>query len=510
MDQTILDRLAKRAPKFRDVDDSRLNTEIKKAVSKIKTKKSTKRTKSSRGGLSSMGARGVFLKDGGIYSRRVVVKASYIESKNEKARAKIRHHLNYAGRNTLEENSKSRELYSKDDLSINIKDKVDGFEKAPHMFNIIISPEDGYKIDLKSFTKDFVNTVEIDLKTKLDWVAGNHYDTNEPHVHLLIKGVDDKGKKLLMSRDYISRGLRIRASQTISKKLGLRDWDDIVSSLKLEVAKPKRCELDNMIVRHAMDGSLKLQNLSADAVNDLPKALIEKRLQYLETKELAQKSGDTWKIKEGFIEELKNIERSTSIVEKLSGSLKVDKKSCEILTMDNLQDRVIKGHVVERGYTDDIGDKEYLVVKSKEKAFIYVELEKFSEKSPAGVGEFIKVDTTKPFAGPKTSDWTINKVADGGIYDAKAHEQKAQAISLPPGVSVKEYVQVHVNRLEVLAKKNLVEKLSEGRYLIPKNYLERLALEAKKSKEGHKAHIKITRLSAAREAKAKLSMGQKL
>ena len=73
--------------------------------------------------------------------------------------------------------------------------KINDFETAPHMFNIIISPEDGEKLDLKDFTRDFINTVEKDLSTKLDWVAGNHYDTNDPHVHVLIKGVDESGKK---------------------------------------------------------------------------------------------------------------------------------------------------------------------------------------------------------------------------------------------------------------------------------------------------------------------------
>ncbi len=240
MQETILDRLAKRAPRFKRDDEARLNIEIKKTLSKIKYKQNkSKSIKSGRGGLSSMGARGVFLKEGDIYSRRVVVKASYILAKNENARARIRHHLNYAGRNTIEDVKNSSELYAEVGREINVKDKIDGFEKAPHMFNIIISPEDGDKLDLKEFTRDFIGTIENDLRTKLDWVAGNHFDTNEPHVHLLIKGQDSSGKKLLMTRDYISRGLRVRASQVINYKLGIRSLDEVVAALKLDVAKAK-------------------------------------------------------------------------------------------------------------------------------------------------------------------------------------------------------------------------------------------------------------------------------
>lgn len=514
MHEAILDKLAKRAPRFKDDDESRLNREIKKTVSKIRNKKvKPKGKKSGRGGLSSMGARGVFLKEGDIYNRRVIVKASYILSKNENARKRIRNHINYAGRSTLEIESKTPELYSSEGKNIDVNGKIDDFEKAPHMFNIIISPEDGNKIDLKDFTREFIRTVEIDLRTKLDWVAGNHFDTNDPHVHLLVRGLDDSGKKLLMTRDYISRGLRIRASQAINKKLGLRQVEDIVSSLKLEVNKNKKCGLDDIIIKNINDGSINLAKMDSEARNDLPKSLIEKRLEFLESKELATKTDlHSWRVNDGFIDELKSIDRSTSLIDKMSGILKVDKQDCEILSAKNIEERTIKGHVVERGYIDDMGEKEYLLIKSKEKAFIYVELEKYSEKAPAGVGEFIRVDATKPFSGPKTTDFTVSKIAqeNGGIYDVKKHEVLAQkGASLPPGVSAKEYAQVHVNRLELLARKGLVEKVSEGRYLVPKDFIEKLSVEAKKSKEGYKPHILITRLSAAKIAKPSLAKGLK-
>lgn len=509
MHETILEQLAKRAPRLRDDDESRLHAEIKKTLSKIKSKKTSyKYTKSSRGGLASMGARGVFLKENDIYSRRVVVKASYVTSKDEKSRSRIRHHLNYAGRNTQEEEKKAQVLYSNVDERVSIKNKIDDFEKAPHIFNIIISPEEGDKLDLKEFTRDLVKTVEIDLRTKLDWVAGNHFDTNEPHVHLLIKGLDDGGKKLLMTRDYISRGLRIRASQTANKKLGLRSLDDVVASLKLDITKPKKCAIDDIITKNIKEGLVNPAKIDSDALDDLPRSLIERRLEFLASKELAERvDGKDWRIKEGFIDELRNIERSTSIITKLSGGLKIDKLDCEVLSVKNIENRTIKGHIVERGYVDDLSNQEYLLVKSKEKAFIYVELEKYSERSPASVGEFVQIDATKPFAGPKTSDLTINKIAqeNGGIYDGNDHEKKAHhKVSLPPGVSAREYAQVHVNRLEVLAKQGIVEKLSEGRYSIPKDYLEKLSFEAKKSKEGHKPHIKVTRLSPTKISKPNL------
>ena len=94
-----MDRMAERPPRKIIDEEARLNNEIRRFLVKIKNKSSrSKSVKSLRGGLQSMGARGVLVKDGNIYSRRVIVKASYIQSSDDKANARIRHHLNWWSR----------------------------------------------------------------------------------------------------------------------------------------------------------------------------------------------------------------------------------------------------------------------------------------------------------------------------------------------------------------------------------------------------------------------------
>jgi type IV secretory pathway VirD2 relaxase len=44
--------------------------------------------------------------------------------------------------------------------------------------------------------------MERDLGTKLDWIAVDHYNTDNPHVHLLIRGKAEDGRDLVISRDY--------------------------------------------------------------------------------------------------------------------------------------------------------------------------------------------------------------------------------------------------------------------------------------------------------------------
>ncbi len=53
--------------------------------------------------------------------------------------------------------------------------------------------------------------MEKDLDTRLDWVAVDHWNTEHPHVHLIVRGVREDGQDLVISRDYIKEGMRDRA-----------------------------------------------------------------------------------------------------------------------------------------------------------------------------------------------------------------------------------------------------------------------------------------------------------
>jgi type IV secretory pathway VirD2 relaxase len=62
--------------------------------------------------------------------------------------------------------------------------------------------------------------MQEDLGTKLDWVAIDQWNTDNPHVHLLVRGVDESGADLVIARDYISRGMRSRAEDLVTASLG--------------------------------------------------------------------------------------------------------------------------------------------------------------------------------------------------------------------------------------------------------------------------------------------------
>lgn len=162
-----------------------------------------------------------------------------------------------------------------------------------HHFRFIVSPEDaGEMEDLRAFTRDLARQMESDLGTKLDWVAVDHWNTDNPHVHLLVRGVDKTGADLVISRDYISRGLRSRAENLVSLELGPRPEHAIRNALEHEITAERWTGLDREIRIAADDtGYIDLRPQAGDMSNGETRRLLIGRLQRLEKMGLAAPAG---------------------------------------------------------------------------------------------------------------------------------------------------------------------------------------------------------------------------
>jgi type IV secretory pathway VirD2 relaxase len=83
-----------------------------------------------------------------------------------------------------------------------------------HHFRFIVSPQDAEQLsDPRAFTRDLMAQAEQDLGTKLDWIDVDHWNTDNPHIHVIVRGKGDDGRDLVIARDYISHGLRARAAE---------------------------------------------------------------------------------------------------------------------------------------------------------------------------------------------------------------------------------------------------------------------------------------------------------
>jgi hypothetical protein len=96
-----------------------------------------------------------------------------------------------------------------------------------------------------------MSRVERDLGRLVEWAAVNHYDTEHPHVHVVVRGVDRDGAQLFVEPAYIARGMRWSAQELATDWLGPRLESEIQQTYDREVAQERLTSLDRELARLA-------------------------------------------------------------------------------------------------------------------------------------------------------------------------------------------------------------------------------------------------------------------
>ena len=104
--------------------------------------------------------------------------------------------------------------FSRHDEAVDIASQLESWQKSGHqrLWKLIISSEFGEKVDLTRLTRDLMQRMTTDLKTNFEWVAVEHYNTEHPHVHIVLRGLRGDGEALRMRNEARSRGeLRVNS-----------------------------------------------------------------------------------------------------------------------------------------------------------------------------------------------------------------------------------------------------------------------------------------------------------
>ncbi|MCZ8209141.1 MAG: type VI secretion protein [Aquidulcibacter sp.] len=166
-----------------------------------------------------------------------------------------------------------------------------GWEQDRHHFRLIISAEHGDKIeDMDAYVKGVMEKVSLDLKEpNLEWVAVNHYDTDQPHSHVMMRGKRANGRDLVIPRSYVSHGLRERAQEQAQAILGDSSRSDAERGLFTRSTANRWTDIDIRLsaLARSHDGLLPKSELSR---RDTVGALVRARVGHLEGLGLATKS----------------------------------------------------------------------------------------------------------------------------------------------------------------------------------------------------------------------------
>src|ERR1700685_1834791 len=170
-------------------------------------------------------------------SRRVIVKAHVARMTATGAKGAALH-LRYIERDGVEKDGSKGVLYAADGV---VRGRP--FEQPrrgeKHQFRLIVSPEDAGELDLTDYVRRLMATVERDIGRKLEWAAVNHYNTEHPHAHLVVRGVGRDGREVRLDRGYIANGLRWSAQELATEELGPRPERDVRMARTKEVTQAR-------------------------------------------------------------------------------------------------------------------------------------------------------------------------------------------------------------------------------------------------------------------------------
>jgi type IV secretory pathway VirD2 relaxase len=448
--------------------------------------------KSGAGGASSRRGR-IAVRPPLAGSRRCVVKARYVPMNGRGMRA-AGLHLAYLERDGVERDGSPGRLYGADGTF-----RADEFraplENEPRQFRFIVSPEDGDRLDLTELARQLMDRVEKDTGRRLIWAAVNHHNTDNPHVHIVVRGVDRDGDEVRIDGRYIGREMRWRAQEIATRELGPRPEIDYSQARTVEVERERFTEIDEILAGHAgPDGRLTIGTLLAAPGAEGRVCLV--RLQVLETMELArQERAGVWKLEDGWQETLHRMAERKDITERL----------WRIVGDRALRQRVIDGRapvstfegvVAGKGLEDELAGTMFVAIMSRAGEACYVRV---PPEIADGMrqGEAVRIGSDiQPWLRP--ADRIIARAAQdsGGLYDPVRHQRALEDLQRgrgqPDQPTPAERVTANVRRLERLARFRLAARLPDGRWRVPADLVAQLEAR-EKSHPQHRLRVQPVR-----------------
>ena len=287
--------------------------------------------------------------------------------------------------------------------------------------------------------------MEADLGTRLDWVAVDHWNTDNPHTHLIVRGRDDTGKDLIIAGDS-RHGFRHRAAELATEWLGPRTELEIQQTLQREVEKERWTSLDRTLQREAgEDGRVQIERFNEPRLQR-QRLLLIGRLQRLQRLGLADEvQPGTWAIHADAEKTLRALGERGDIIRTMQRAMSGQPRELAVFEPGD-DGRTVIGRVAGKGLADELHDRGYLVIDGVDGKAHYVALNARDELANYPTGAVVEVRS----ADVRAADKNIAALASDGLYRADHHLAIEQGRATA-GRDPQEVVAAHVRRLEAPA-----------------------------------------------------------
>jgi type IV secretory pathway VirD2 relaxase len=295
-------------------------------------------------------------------------------------------HLRYIERDGVTREGRRGEAYGPTADSADLEKFKARSQGDRHQFRMIISVEDAAQLDeLRPFTRELMKRVSTDLQTNLDWIAVDHWDTDNPHTHVVLRGRCGDGQDLVISPDYMAHGMRHCAMDLATEWLGPRTQLEIQQSLQEEVMLERFTSLDRTLLREARSNVVDTAELPGNARG----LQLKGRLTHLQKMGLARRIRDRhWELSANMEATLRDIGERRDIVKAMHKALRERQRELSPAVDVGAS---IEGAVIGKGLHDEINDKGYLVIDGVDGRAHYVRLRAGQDLSDYPIGGIVQV-----------------------------------------------------------------------------------------------------------------------
>ncbi len=402
-------------------------------------------------------------------SRRVTIKTLLVNQRQASPQS-LAKHLRYIERDGVGRDGELGRAYGPQTDEADLDAFKARCADDRHHFRFIVSPEDGAELeDLRTYTRHLMGRMEADLGTQLEWVAVDHWNTDNPHTHLIVRGRDDTGKDLIIAGDYIADGFRHRAAELATEWLGPRTELEIHQSLQREVEQERWTSLDRTLKRELSDdGRVRIEHFNEPKLQR-QRLLLIGRLQRLHRLGLADEvQPGTWAVHTDAEKTLRALGERGDIIRTMQRAMSGQPRELAVFEPGD-DGRTIVGRVAAKGSADELHDRGYLVIDGVDGKAHYVALNARDELANYPAGAVVEVSGS---AEVRAADKNIAALASDGLYCA-AHHLAIKQGQTKPNRDPQEVVAAHVRRLEALRRAGIVERVAEGLWKVPDDLAER-------------------------------------
>jgi len=330
----------------------------------------------------------------GALARRCVIKARFVPM-NAYGRRAAALHLSYVERDGVEEDGTAGRVYSAAEVS-----DVRGALSAPmdgekRQFRFIVSPEDGAEVDLTAFTRRLMAQVQADLGRVLVWGAVNHWNTDNPHVHVIVRGIDENGHDVTIDGRYLSEGMRSRAQTILTNELGLRTEVDVQNQLGREVSQERFTSLDRALQACEEPGGALVES-RLPRRGRVAAARLVARLGRLERLGLVTRTSPVaWRFAPEWANTLRGLGQANDIVRRMSAAVTAPDPSRFVVVDESSTFAAVEGIVRAKGLHDEMAGRLYAVVEAVDGRVFYAPID-VSAAEKIGEGDIVRLAVELP------------------------------------------------------------------------------------------------------------------